>query len=536
MPTEKTTIYYNGDILTMDGETYVEAVRVENGIITNVGTLNELMELMDNDTELVDLKGAFMMPSFIDTHSHLISFAKTLSIAQLGGVTSTEEIIEKLRDFQKITGASDSDVLLGFGYDQNMLEGKQHPTRDVLDKAFPNTPVVITPASGHMGVMNSTAFEILGIDENTPDPSGGLIGRYEGTNIPNGYLEEKAFMNYAMELGGPDMSEQGMMDLIDKAENVYLSYGITTVQDALIGAADFAVLKRMSELNKFKTDVIGFVDLAEAPSVVKDNPRYVKKYVNRLKIGGYKIFLDGSPQGRTAWMTEPYENSGDYTGYPVYPEPEVVDFIKISLKDKLQLQAHCNGDAAAAEFIAAFQQVVQEDHVTDTYRPVMIHSQLLRPDQLAEMKKLGMIPSFFPAHVYYWGDVHIENFGMDRASKISPSQSAVEEGMIFTLHQDSPVIYPDMLETVWAAVNRVTMAGVELGPEERISPYDALKAITVNAAYQNFEEESKGSLTPGKQADMVILDKNPLKVPPETIKDIAVLKTINDGAVVYEKK
>ncbi|MGO0862293.1 amidohydrolase family protein, partial [Clostridioides difficile] len=198
---------------------------------------------------------------------------------------------------------------------------------------------------------------------------------------------------------------------------------------------------------------------------------FVKKYVNRFKIGGYKIFLDGSPQGKTAWLTKPYENSEDgYCGYPIYKDEEVEKFINISVEEKMQLLTHCNGDAAADQLINSFEKVIKEKNIKDDMRPVMIHAQTVREDQVDEMKKINMIPSYFVAHTYYWGDIHIKNLGESRAFKISPLKTTIEKGLIYTLHQDTPVIAPNMLETIWCAVNRITKKGVLIGENEKISP------------------------------------------------------------------
>ena len=172
----------------------------------------------------------------------------------------------------------------------------------------------------------------------------------------------------------------------------------------------------------------------------------------------------------------------------------------------------------------------------DNLRPVMIHCQTVRDDQLDRMVKLHMLPSIFVAHTWYWGDVHLKNFGDKRGRRVSPVKSALDRAMLYNFHTDTPIVRPKLLHSVWAAVNRITRSGVEIGPEQRISVYDALKGITINSAYAYFEEDSKGSIKVGKRADLVILDGNPLKVDPMKIRDIQVLETIKDGEVIYRKK
>lgn len=272
------------------------------------------------------------------------------------------------------------------------------------------------------------------------------------------------------------------------------------------------------------------------------------------------MILDGSPQGRTAWMKEPYEperqntieNKKEYKGYPAMKYEDIVRNIKFVKENGLQILAHCNGDAAAEEYIKALQECEenepsypkqeniqmqeyeQQENTTNNnnekkikdLRPVIIHAQLISKEDLLKAKKIGAIPSFFVAHVYYWGDVHLKNFGEKRANRISPVKEAVDNNIIFTLHQDSPIIKPNMLETIWCAVKRQTKSGKILGQDERISVYDALKGVTINAAYSYFEETKKGSIEEGKKAQFVILDKNPLEVPIDEIPNIKIVKTI----------
>ncbi|WP_027639613.1 amidohydrolase [Clostridium cadaveris] len=531
----KEQIYYNGEILTMENNNYVEAIFVRDGIIENVGTKEEILEKKGNDTEVIDLEGKTLIPAFIDPHSHITAFASTLVSVDLSGAASFDEIIEKIKAFKEGRKLVDGQWISGFGYDNNYLIEKKHPDKSVLDKISLDIPIIIAHASGHMGVVNSAALKKLEINSDSVNPEGGVIGRYENSNEPNGYLEENAFTHTAGKIPQPSLKD--VLGFIEEAQERYLSFGITTVQDGMAGNNEIRLLNAMAESNRLKVDVVGYVDLKNAKSAAESNKKYINKYFNRFKIGGYKIFLDGSPQGKTAWLTEPYESSDDgYKGYPIYKDEETKKLIGVALKEKMQLLTHCNGDAAADQLINGFKENIKENNYTDTYRPVMIHAQTVRYDQLDEMKKINMIVSFFVAHTYHWGDIHIKNLGRERAFKISPVKTAKEKGVVYTLHQDTPVILPNMLETIWCAVNRITKEGVVIGEQEKVSPLDALKGVTINAAYQYFEEDKKGSIKEGKLADLVILDKNPLKVDPMTIKDIKVVETIKEGKTLYRAK
>ncbi|HEF0371473.1 TPA: amidohydrolase [Clostridioides difficile] len=532
----KEKIYYNGNIITMEDSICGDAILIKDKIIKKIGTKEEVFALKNKDTEIIDLQGKTLMPSFIDSHSHLIAFATTLKLVPLEDATSFKDIVKKIQDFKESNNIKKGDWIIGFSYDNNFLEENKHPDKNVLDSASSENPILISHASGHMGVANTLGLKQLGVTNETYDPEGGHIGRVEGSEEPNGYLEENAFFNVSSKIKPPSSNE--IFNSIEKAQDIYLSYGITIAQEGLMEENQFNLLKAMANQNKLKIDVVGYVNLKKSKPVADNNREFIKKYINRFKIGGYKIFLDGSPQGKTAWLSKPYENSDDgYCGYPIYKDEEVEKFIDISLKEKMQLLTHCNGDAAAEQLIDVFEKVLTlKEQSSNNMRPVMIHAQTVREDQIDDMKRINMIPSYFVAHTYYWGDIHIKNLGEDRAFKISPLKTTIEKGLIYTLHQDTPVIAPNMLETVWCAVNRITKKGVQIGENEKISPLDALKGVTINAAYQYFEEDKKGSIKEGKLANLIILDENPLTIDPMKIKDIKVLQTIREGEVLYSLK
>ena len=207
----------------------------------------------------------------------------------------------------------------------------------------------------------------------------------------------------------------------------------------------------------------------------------------------------------------------------------------LALDQGMQLLAHCNGDAAAGQYLSVLEQLEREREA-HLERPVMIHAQLLDLDQMDKVKELGVVPSFFAAHVYHWGDVHVKNFGAERAARISPAGAALERDIPFTFHQDTPVLPPDMLETVWCGVNRLTRSGAVLGPEQKIPVVEALAAVTIRAAWQYFEEGEKGSLREGKRADLVLLERDPLTADPMSLRDIPVLATWKDGRLIYRRE
>ena len=511
-------IFFNGNIITMENRNdNYDCLLIENGIIKELGSLDEIEKGIDKNTKKIDLKGKTLMPAFIDAHSHITAYAKTLSYVSLNECKTIYEIVENLRKYKEEHKIEKGKWIVGVGYDNNFLEEKRHPKKEELDKLGNDNPILITHISGHMGVFNTLGLEKLNIKE-------------EDTKF--GYLEESKFIEQTTKIDKIDRKEEKLN--LCKVQEKYFSYGITTDQDGLTKKDDFELLKEVAKEENLKVDVVSYIDLEGNKKVAEENKDYINKYKNNLKIGGYKIILDGSPQVRTAYLSKPYEGEKEYRGYPSKKDFEVDEFVKIALEENMQLLAHCNGDNAADQLINAIKEEAKEKgvEVIKKQRPVMIHAQTLRKDQVLECKKLCIIPSFFIAHIYYWGDIHIKNLGK-RAYRISPAKDALENSIIFTFHQDTPVLEPNMLETIDVAVNRKTKNGVILGKEEKIDVYEALKAVTINAAYQYFEEDTKGSIKEGKTADFVILNENPLTIIKDKIKDIKICSTWKDGKEVY---
>ena len=522
------TIYYDGQIVTMAEPLYAEALLVEDGRIQAVGEKEAVMALRDDETVLVDLQGKCLLPGFIDAHSHICSFASTLETVPLGGAKSFAELAELLRAFIDQNDLTHGEVVMGFGYDHNYLAEKCHPHKDVLDAVSQTNPILITHQSGHMAVANSAFLALSGLNEQTPDPEGGHLGRGTDGQL-TGLLEETAFFQAAGQWGAGSAEDNRRR--LNKAQAIYLRYGVTTAQEGMLGRDNDRLLTEVAQEQGLKIDIVGYADLKDAHDLLQGQPQR-KVYNGHYRLGGYKIILDGSPQGRTAWLSQPYEGT-DSCAYGAYSDDEVFAFLRTAAEEGEQILVHCNGDAASEQFLCQLERVARQVPDAKIVRPVMIHAQTVRLDQLPRLKALGMIPSFFVEHVYQWGEIHRQNLGQARASRISPARSALDLGLMVTFHQDTPVLPPDMLHTVWSAVNRLTAAGQLLGGDERISALEALKAVTINAACQYGEEKDKGTLEAGKLADMVILDQDPLKADPLTIKDIQVLATIKAGDVVY---
>lgn len=523
-------IFYNGNIITMAEKESPQALAVTGGKISYVGALQKILNNKSfKDHEKVDLQGKTLMPSFIDPHSHFTSVATSFLEVSLNGAESFEDIQKRIEDFILREKPDPGKWIVAKGYDQNYLKEKKHPCASVLDKVSHSHPLIIHHSSGHMGVFNSKALELLGVDGETLSPQGGSIEKKEG--VPTGYMEENAFIEYSKKVPMPSLED--MKKAYVKAQEKYASFGITTIQEGMTVDQLAPMYQMLKDTKTLFLDVVCYCGTETGAQFAEKFREHRGKYLDHMKIGGYKIFLDGSPQGRTAWMREPYENSKDYCGYGTMSDKQVYSAFKKAVTENVQLLAHCNGDRAAQQYLETGEKLLKQGYDISKIRPVIVHGQLMGKDQLKTAKDLGFITSFFVAHVYHWGEIHLENFGKDRGSHISPAGSALKENLIFTFHQDAPVINPDMLETIWCSVERKTKGGICLAPEERIPVYEALKAVTINAAYQYFEEKEKGSIEEGKKADLIILDKNPLTCKHSEIKNIKVLCTMKEGIRVY---
>lgn len=525
------TLYTGGPILTMEQPFYAEALLVENGRIAAVGARADL-EALAGRCRRVDLHGAALMPAFVDAHSHFTQVALSFLQLSVNGVSDEGALVEAIRDYIRREQIRPGEWVQVRDYDNNLLPGAQHPARAALDAAAPCNPLFVQHKSGHIGLFNSRALERLGVTEDTPDPEGGRFVR-DASGRLTGCAEENALFAVQRKilLPGP----KSLMQAYTKAQELYASHGIATVQEGMLDARMLPLYAMLERSELLQLDVVAYPDAAAFPKVKEQFPQAFGRYHHHIRIGGLKMFLDGSPQSRTAWMLAPYAGETEYRGYGTLSDDAVTANFLLAAGEHTQILAHCNGDAAAQQYLDCLEQAEKQAPVLAELRPVMIHGQLLQPDQMPRLKELGVILSFFVAHVYHWGDVHIRNFGMERASQISAAASALRCGLRFTFHQDSPVIPPDMLETIWCAVERRTQAGATLGEAERLPVEEALRAVTVNAAYQYFEEGEKGTLAVGKRADLVVLDRNPLVTPSAELRNIRVLQTIKDGRTIYKQ-
>lgn len=532
-------LYYNGIIVTVDRcNTKAQAVLLEDEYILAVGQNEEVAALAAVNAEKIDLGGKTMLPGFIDAHSHICNPLSGFATLPETGIDSKDMLKIALKGFIEKDCLLDNGWLIASGYENSVFENNAHPTRYELDEVSTEVPIVVLHKSGHIGAANSKALALGGYLGGAADPEGGVVCRDPATGEPTGVLEENAIIYLFMTYSFGHTNQKLMVQNLEKTLASYAKVGVTTAQEGGSTRETVELLKHCSENGKLLIDVVAYPAIIGEEDAIPDHSDQ-QIYHDHLKIGGVKIVGDGSPQAKTAWMTEPYyeqaENApADFKGYGKFTDEEMLAFCRISIQHHWQMLVHCNGDAMGDQFIRTYRQAEEELNDGRELRPVMIHAQTVREDQLDAMKAIGMMPSFFHDHVYYWGDYHYASvFGPERGSRISPLYSAQRREMPFTLHNDTPVTPINPIFNIHVAVNRRTRSGMVLGPEYTVDVMEAIRAVTIYAAYQYFDEKIKGSIEPGKLADLVILDQDPLAVPKDKIQDIRVLETIKDGKTIY---
>ena len=557
------TLYYGGDIITMEGDKaqYAESVVTKDGKIAFVGKLTEAEKAFKDATKK-DLKGKTLLPGFFDAHAHFYAFGVQAIGANLlaepdGKVETIDDIVSALKEWKKGDDLNRTGWIFGLGYDDAMLKEGRHPTKEDLDKVSKDIPVIVTHISGHFSVLNSAGLKKAGITAASKDPKGGKIRRMKGSQEPNGVLEELASTSLMMKSIYPH-GKENIKYFLNKSEETAMKYGITTAQEGrAMGNHEDMMMYAKEE--GFKIDVVSYLDYTMKNDVKgmtcagvhkhektgedysrMKTPWVGQTYTNGYRVGGMKITLDGSPQGRTAWRTEAYLLPPDgqkegYKGYPAFDDDkELQDLYELAFKNNWQVLTHMNGDAAVDQFIrtmgAAAKKYGNEDR-----RTVLIHGVLMNKDQIDALKALKVIPSMYTMHTFYWGDWYKKIIGEKNAQLISPAKTFIDKGFTLTIHTDAPVALPNQMTIVGASVNRTSRSGTVMGADERITAYQALQGITINSAYQSFEDKKKGSIKVGKIADLVVLTDNPLKIAPEKIKTIEVLETIKNGKTIYTK-
>ena len=541
-PAPAERIIRGGPIVTVNpAQPAAEAVAITGGKIVAVGPEADVMAWKGPGTVVTDLAGKTLAPGFVDGHSHFWSLVDVQTQAlcaspPAGPCRSVADVIASLKKVQDRRKLGPGKFVMGFGYDPELLAEKRAPTKQELDAAFPDNPVILVHVSGHGAMLNSKALKAYGISAATPTPPGGVIGREAGSQEPDGLLFETAFLPIFAKVPGPDDDES--IELLKSGQELYLREGITTAQEGATMKHQLDLLRIMADRGLLKLDVVALPFITEIDAVFGGQPpRNEPEYKNRLRIGGVKIVADGSPQGRTAFFTKPYLTDGpagqkSWRGEPSFPQPLFNEMVNKVYAGGATLFVHCNGDAAIDALLEA-HRVASGNDPAKPRGTVGVHSQFIRRDQLEKYAAWKITPSFFTLHCFYFGDTHVANRGLEQAAFISPMKAARALGIRPANHTDFNVSPLDQIFTIHTAVNRTTRSGITLGPDERIGPLEALEAITIDGARMYGEEATKGSIEPGKLADLVVLSGNPLTVPAAAIKDLRVEETIKEGRTVW---
>ena len=544
-PDKADRIWTGGPILTMnDAAMRAEAIAERDGRIVAVGSKAEVMKFKGSKTQVLDLGGRTLLPGFVDAHGHvtgggLQGISANLLAPPDGDVVDIPSLQRTLREWMAANAAIVREVegAIGFGYDPSTLREQRHPTRDDLDAVSKDLPIILVHQSGHLSTYNSKALEMLGITAASVDPPGGVIRRRAGGREPDGVLEEAA--HYAA-LGKvlAKIGAKGMLAMARAGGDLWARYGYTTADEGRASAAVVGVLRQVGAAGGLKIDVVAYPDVLTDRDAIKAD--YGKPYVNRVRVGGAKLTIDGSPQGFTAWRDRPYYKPvgnypPGYRGYAAVTPDQVMDAVDWAYANGTQILVHANGESAIDLLDSAVTVAQMKHPEAKDLRPVLIHGQFLREDQVDTLQRLGIFPSLFPMHTFYWGDWHVnQTVGPEVGQNISPTGWVLARGMRFTSHHDAPVAFPDSMRVLSATVTRKARgSGQVVGPQHRVDVITALKAMTIWSAWQHREEASKGTLEPGKLADFVVLSADPTAVPPEALDQLKVTETIKEGVTVF---
>jgi predicted amidohydrolase YtcJ len=536
---EADLILINGRIWRGREEGGCEALAVWQGKVLATGSDAEMLELKGPRTEVVDLEGRFASPGLIDNHLHLISTGITMGWvdATPAAAPTLAALVERIAE--RAAATPKGGWVRARGYDQVKLDTGRHPTREDLDRAAPDHPVLLTRACGHVSVANSRALALAGISAGTPVPDGGVIGFTDGE--PNGFLAENA--QNLVKAAMPPATTEELIAGIERAGRHLLAFGITSCMDAAVGhVAGFAEIQayEMAKLSG-RLPVRVWLTLLGDPgvSIVEDCWRaglISGAGDDMLRVGGVKIFLDGSAGGRTAWMSAPYEGEPDNTGVKMLPDETVEAIVRDCHDRGYQMVCHAIGDGAIEQLITAYEKALAASPDADRRHRVE-HCGYSTPAQDARMKAAGILPAPQMAFIHDFGDSYISVLGAERGARSYPIGTWTRMGLKPSTGSDSPVCSPDPFPNLHAMITRQTGKGTVMDATERLSPQEALQAYTENGAWSQKAEAVKGRLAPGQWADIAVFDNDLLAADPQTIlSGTRCLLTLLAGRIVHDAR
>lgn len=536
---EADLILHNGRIWRGRQEGICEALAIWQGKVLATGTSAEMLDLKGKGTEVIDLEGRFASPGLIDNHLHLISTGIVMGWldARPSAAPTLAILLEEIS--KRAATTPKGGWIRARGYDQVKLDTGQHPTRWDLDRAAPDHPVLLTRACGHVSVANSRALELGGVSEATPVPDGGVIGVTDGKL--NGFLAENA--QHLVTAAMPPATTEDLISGIERGGQHLLSFGITSCMDAAVGQISGFAEIQAYEMAKLagRLPVRVWLTVMGDPevSIVEDCWRaglLSGAGDDMLRMGGVKIFLDGSAGGRTAWMTKPYKDEPDNIGVQMLPDAQVEEMVKACHDRGYQMVCHAIGDGAIEQLITAYEKALDANPDADRRHRVE-HCGYSSPEQEARMKAAGILPAPQMAFVHDFGDSYISVLGEERGMRSYPIGTWMRMGLKPSTGSDSPVSSPDPFPNLHAMITRKTGKGTVMDASEQLSREEALQAYTEYGAYSQKAEAVKGRLIPGQWADVAVFDNDLLAASPETIlSGTRCLLTLLAGRVVHDAR
>jgi predicted amidohydrolase YtcJ len=535
-------ILVNGKILTVDPEfRVVEAVAVKDGRIIGVGLNEEIYALRGKLAEVVDLCGKMVLPGLIDSHLHMVGTGVTLTQidCRTPPMKSIADIIYAIKEKSEI--AKPGNWILGRGWDQAKLYEHRNPTRWDLDEAVPDNPVWLTRTCGHVSVVNSKALEIAGITKDTPQPVGGKIVKNENGE-PTGILQESpAYMLVNKYIPPPDL--ESTMEAIKLASRAFSEAGLTSVIEAGIENLDIRAYQRVKEEGNLTVRVNMMLrgrlrsrdeTAKESSERISDFPMLTGYGDDLLRFLGLKLLIDGGIGGRTALLRKSYEGESDNFGILTMTEEDLKVLVDAGNLAGMMVGVHCAGGKAMDIVIKAFEE-------TNKKRPIkgrrfsLIHAYQPTEYIFEKCRELGVVVASQPSFLYYLGDSYYENVGPERSKWLKPHRAWLDNDIVVASGTDSPVTPYSPFHSLWASIARQTeVKGTQMGAKQKITREEAIRMYTISGAYHTFEEEVKGSIEPGKLADMIVIDNDILTCPEDEIRDTKVLRTFLGGRTVYK--
>lgn len=531
-------ILLNGKVMTMEGpeepDFYFVAIRGEE--ILYIGRKGEEKEFTSPHTEIVDAKGGTILPGFIDAHLHLSVMAEMAMQLDVSpeAVSSFEEIKQMIKD--EANRVPEGQWIRAAGYDDTKLKGKPL-TRWDLDEVAPRHPVFITHVAVHWGVTNSLGLSLGGLQEDSEDPPGGSLGRDSSSHRLNGILYETAAFSYYFEALSPGeviippYSPEELHRGVMKVCNKYLKAGITSVHDALTTPRFFQIYQDLRDMKQLPLRIYGLIP-CKYFSLFSDCGLRTGFGDQWLSLGPIKFIADGAIAGRTAYVKEPYEVAELGSGILLLDEEKIREMILEYHEAGFQVAVHANGDRAIEIVLDGFEAALRK-FPRENHRHRIEHCSLVTDEILNRLKAMHLIAVPFSSYVWHHGEKILPFYGKARAGRIFPHQSFLSAGIRVAGSTDNPCAPYEPLLGIQSCVTRRSKEGELLGENQRLPLAEALKVYTLGSAYASFEEERKGSLKPGKLADIAVLKDDITKVPPNEIKDIPVALTMVGGTVQY---